>query len=107
MKDKGLFFLTLSFGCIWLVLDQIFGNKLIEQFVGNLLPSAKKDSSGVKGTINSAVEQGEKEGSAGDKEEYDSNGVKQTYHYTSEGIKHAGKLEDCTICKTTGGGLVN
>lgn len=42
MKDKGLFFLILSFVCFWLVLDQVFGNKLIEQFVGNILPSTSK-----------------------------------------------------------------
>lgn len=45
MKDKGLFFLILSFVCFWLVLDQVFGNKLIEQFVGNILPSTSKSNS--------------------------------------------------------------
>lgn len=42
MKDKGLFFLVLSFSCIWLVLDQVYGNKLITQFVENILPSSSK-----------------------------------------------------------------
>ena len=45
MKDKGLFFLILSFGAIWLVLDQFCGNKLIEQFVGNILPSSSVGTS--------------------------------------------------------------
>ena len=42
MKDKGLFFLIISFSCVSLVFDQYFGNKYIEQFVGNILPSARK-----------------------------------------------------------------
>lgn len=51
MKDKGLFFLTLSFIAFWLILDQIFGNKLIEQFVTNILPSTKKsDTSNTSST---------------------------------------------------------
>ena len=36
--DKSFLFLILGLGCIWLVLDQIYGNKFIEQFVSNIIP---------------------------------------------------------------------
>lgn len=36
--NKTLMFLIFGFGCIWLVLDQIYGKKLIGTFVSNILP---------------------------------------------------------------------
>lgn len=48
MKDSSLFFLVLSCACIWLVLDQIVGNKLITQLVENILPSSKKEKTNDK-----------------------------------------------------------
>ena len=37
--DKSLLFLLLSFGCIWLILDEIYGNKFISQFVSAIMPN--------------------------------------------------------------------
>lgn len=39
MKDNSLLFLILSFGCFWLVLDEVYGSKLITQFVAMILPN--------------------------------------------------------------------
>ena len=73
MKDKGLFFLILSFGAIWLVLDQFCGNKLIEQFVGNILPSTSgKNTSNM---ANSGIVGG---GGSGTADLLDSKGNQQT-----------------------------
>ena len=33
---KSLFFLILSFACIWLILDMFYGNKLIKQLVDSI-----------------------------------------------------------------------
>lgn len=41
--DKGLFFFILSLLCFWVVLDEIYGHKLISQFVIAIIPSAKED----------------------------------------------------------------
>lgn len=35
--DKAMFFLILGLACIWLVLDQFFGNKYIENFTKNVI----------------------------------------------------------------------
>ena len=43
--DKSLFFLFLSFLLVWLILDNFYGNRIIGNFVDNLLgleaPSGK------------------------------------------------------------------
>lgn len=39
--EKGLLFLTLSVGCLWLVLDEFFGNKRLSSVVSNLTPDFK------------------------------------------------------------------
>lgn len=40
--NKTLLFLIFSFGFIWIVLNQIYGNKLLSQFVTAIVPSAEK-----------------------------------------------------------------
>lgn len=40
--NKDLFFLILSLGCVWLILNQLYGSKLITQFVVMIIPDAKK-----------------------------------------------------------------
>lgn len=40
--DKSLLFFIISLVCFWLVLDQIYGNKLVTQFVGNIIPKSEE-----------------------------------------------------------------
>lgn len=40
--DKDLLFFIMAFACLWLVLDELYGNKLISQFVIMLIPKAEK-----------------------------------------------------------------
>lgn len=40
--DKGLFFLVLSLCCIYLVLDELYGKKIITNFVIKIIPDAEK-----------------------------------------------------------------
>lgn len=35
--DKSLFFLFLSFLMFWLILDEVYGNKIIGNFIDNML----------------------------------------------------------------------
>lgn len=37
-NDQSLFFLTLSLSCIWLVLDNIWGEKYLQTFLANVFP---------------------------------------------------------------------
>ena len=37
--DKGLFFMTLSLACFWLILDDFFGKGYITRVVRNVIPS--------------------------------------------------------------------
>ena len=37
--DKSFLFLILGLGCFWLVLDQVYGNKFINQAVKNVMDS--------------------------------------------------------------------
>lgn len=37
--DKGLFFMTLSLACVWLILDDFFGNNRISKLVSSLIPN--------------------------------------------------------------------
>lgn len=48
---KSLFFLILSFTCIWLILDMFYGNKLIKQLVDSIFSDS--DSSTPKTTDSS------------------------------------------------------
>ena len=36
--DKGLFFMTLSLVCVWLILDDFFGQNYITRLVSHLIP---------------------------------------------------------------------
>lgn len=36
--NKSIFFLTLSFICIWVILDNIFGKKYLDTFLSNIFP---------------------------------------------------------------------
>ena len=51
-ENKSIFFLTLSFICIWLILDNIYGKKYIDRFLTAVFPFYKGD---VTGTENTAV----------------------------------------------------
>lgn len=44
--DKGLFFLILSMGCVWLILDQAMGKKRLQGFLQTLFPFMRGTSSG-------------------------------------------------------------
>lgn len=35
-NEKGLFFLTLSLTCVWVVLDNIWGKKYLDTFLSNV-----------------------------------------------------------------------
>ena len=35
-NDKSLFFMTLCLICIWLILDNIYGNKYVDNFLSNM-----------------------------------------------------------------------
>lgn len=37
-ENKSIFFLTLSFICIWLILDNIYGKKYIDRFLTAVFP---------------------------------------------------------------------
>jgi predicted type IV restriction endonuclease len=43
MVDKGIVFMILAIGCIWLVIDQLVGKKLISQFVTMILSSVSEE----------------------------------------------------------------
>lgn len=36
--EKGLLFLTLAVGCLWLILDEFFGDKRLSNIVNNVTP---------------------------------------------------------------------
>lgn len=36
--EKGLLFLTLSVGCLWVILDEFFGDKRLTNIVNNMTP---------------------------------------------------------------------
>ena len=42
MQDKGIFFLVISLGCFWLVLDEFYGKNLITKFITKMIPNAKE-----------------------------------------------------------------
>lgn len=42
MKDKSLFFVVLSLGCFWLVLDEFYGKNLVSKFVVKMIPKAEE-----------------------------------------------------------------
>lgn len=46
--DKGLLFFIISLIAFWLVLDQIYGNQYITQFVTNIIPSSSKEWYGME-----------------------------------------------------------
>lgn len=35
--DRGLFFMIISLGCLWLILDEIVGNKILSNIITNIL----------------------------------------------------------------------
>lgn len=43
MTDKTIFFITLALVCVWLILDNFYGNKRIDNFVASLFPSLSKE----------------------------------------------------------------
>lgn len=45
MKDNSLFFLILSLGCFWLVLDEFYGHNYISQFIVKLIPKSEDNGS--------------------------------------------------------------
>ena len=54
---KSLFFLILSFTCIWLILDMFYGNKLIKQLVDSIFSdsgtgSDEKNFNSISGATN-------------------------------------------------------
>ena len=50
-KDsKSLFFLCLSLVCIWLILDNIYGHKYVNTFLGNMFDFMGGSSSGSSST---------------------------------------------------------
>ena len=59
---KSLFFLILSFVCIWLILDMFYGNKIIKQLVDSIF--GESDSSTPTTTDSSTSEAVEKNNSA-------------------------------------------
>ena len=58
---KSLFFLILSFVCIWLILDMFYGNKIIKQLVDSIF--GESDSSTPTTTDSSTSEAVEKNNS--------------------------------------------
>ena len=34
--DRGLFFMIISLGCLWLILDDFVGNKILLNFITNI-----------------------------------------------------------------------
>ena len=58
---KSLFFLILSFVCIWLILDMFYGNKIIKQLVDSIF--GESDSSTPTTTDSSTSESVEKNNS--------------------------------------------
>ena len=45
--DRGLFFMIISLGCLWLILDEIVGNKILSNLITNILGLNKcEDGSG-------------------------------------------------------------
>ena len=58
---KSLFFLILSFVCIWLILDMFYGNKIIKQLVDSIF--GESDSSTPTSTDSSTSEAVEKNNS--------------------------------------------
>ena len=50
---KSLFFLILSFVCIWLILDMFYGNKIIKQLVDSIFSGS--DTSQVKTDVTDAT----------------------------------------------------
>ena len=42
--NKGLFFMLLSLICFYIVLDEIYGNKMITKFTLAIIPSAEKSN---------------------------------------------------------------
>ena len=58
---KSLFFLILSFVCIWLILDMFYGNKIIKQLVDSIF--GESDSSTPTTTDSSSSEAVEKNNS--------------------------------------------
>lgn len=40
--NKGLFFMLLSLICFYIVLDEIYGKKMITQFTTAIIPNAEK-----------------------------------------------------------------
>ena len=49
-ENKSIFFLTLSFICIWLILDNIYGKKYIDRFLTAVFPFYKGDVTGADNT---------------------------------------------------------
>lgn len=43
--NKSIFFLTLSFICIWVILDNIFGRRYLDTFLSNIFPFYKISNS--------------------------------------------------------------
>lgn len=41
--DKNLFFFILALLCGWLILDEVYGNKFISQFVVSIIPNTEKE----------------------------------------------------------------
>ena len=56
---KSLFFLILSFVCIWLILDMFYGNKIIKQLVDSIFSgsdsSSASDNSQVKDDVSDST----------------------------------------------------
>lgn len=55
MKDTSLFFLVLSLGCVWLVLDDFYGNKFVSKFIIKMIPKSKEDGESFSGTFFSGL----------------------------------------------------
>lgn len=43
MKDKSLFFLTISLVCVWLILDNLFGEKYVNKFLNSMFDFMDSD----------------------------------------------------------------
>ena len=46
MTDKSIFMLTMGMLCIWLVLDNFYGEKRVNTFLLSLFPALEKSGSG-------------------------------------------------------------
>ena len=42
MTDKSLFFITLALICIWVILDNFYGDKKLNRFIVSIFPSLEK-----------------------------------------------------------------